>query len=990
MTPTPSTKNGLPRTLNVTTFGLIILSGGVVTGGWRRLADIDDAAVLPFSMSGTIRIAWNPDGPGVLLGANDNGGGRLLQTGDTFTLEPAELQVQDIGGAPAIAVVGFHVSEADLNGTFTVGTGGPHAPIHPSGLGNDPDGVSPIALSNSVWLERGHALFRELTLRRSGPRVILEAAFDGAAVSVIDLNGGFCPADTAGARCEVHDNSRIVIGDTYAFAVHDNGAGLDVDWLQGAPDPYIVPSDRGLIIGDRSLAPRVRTDIASAGEADTDISLLGATHALYIKDGVLTVGSRPEVPQSPRGDEVAVYLAAQLAWEAWLRPDSTNCAGGWAWAPNRNPLAGGPCVDGSARRKDGTFKMPEGDYVRRLRRDKDVVLGVSKPREDVLDPLGEAEAKRQRGHLLDRYGTPLDTWKDGVDGLSGAFAVDPSVEALTGSRPIKEAKVKGGGTRASAPKNAPSGTGLEYVFDQLLVGRTEVEDPYAEFWRRWEGLPRLGGDDILLTIDLPLTRIVATALIHQADKIAAAARAQDGRNDKPGAAAQRREHRQCSQWDTSAVFTASAGDILAAVTVVSAIDTQTGAVSHFFETSKGLIDPDTGVLVRPFPPPGHVAQPDDGDHFDCLLPFAGPLRALDGPVLAGSTSKVTVYAVAADLALRGDAHVQFEMRDGDYWMHDFGDRKNGDGTYMLDVGVFTNFVGQTEVRADSNAACEDHGTAGVGLPIRFLYDFSHSVNAPACLIASAITLGGDRLGPALHAMQLDGPHDVLPPFGDSQLDAARFTVRTPMALGGSVDFMSGQTAILYDGVVTLQEAVKMPLGKGIWPTVIGLTGPVRMIGNQGVYTAPFLLRGVRRADGTELRITPDGGIQVVSAPAADMVKTAMLATVQWEGATASRGFEALRAKDPTRWAEIGVKTGTADLSGPPEHKAIVGLYPTSSTTPVSMAVWSRHASWLDDGVGINVVSEVVGSGALDQTDTKTDTKTAPAVSQPAGPVAAVR
>ena len=889
---------GLRFAMQVASVGLFAVALGAIERGWARLADRDDAWVLPFSLSTTTRVA--AEGDHLTVGEGDDP--VRVALGGGFRV--GRVTMQAVAG-PGVSVVGFHVDAQDLDRGFNLGLAGRHAPLHMDGLGER------IALSNDVWLEDAvETHWRELTLRRSGAQVLAVAPFDDSAITVLGQDGAACSARSAGDHCVITDSARIAIRDTYSFVVHIDGLDLDVEWLDGAPAPHLV--SRALWVGDRTLAPRVASDQVTVGEARAELGLLGLTGALVVKDGQLQVSAEPQIPANPRGSEAAIVAAAQLAYKQWFTPRQ-KCPGGWAWAAGRDPLAGGDCVAG-----------PQNDasYVARLRLNGSRVLDVRAPRTKVLDPLSHAEARATRGMVRDRYGTPLYSWVDG----QGWMPVEPWIQWV-GPRTVEDVPIRAGHPELGT-RTVTGYSGLQRVFHSLLSGRYADDGPWVELWRRLRMEPRPAGADITTTLSLPLMRIAAKAAEDEARLLAEKAIAQ-------GARRQAAEHRDCLAYDASLVMTAPDGAILAAVTAVAVIDPTTQAIQIVWETGDNRVE--------------------------CLPRFDGPLRALSAPVMPGSTQKVWVYAEAAQVAQEGDPWIRFAPNDGgdDIFALDAGDPDNGDGTHLLDRGTLERVYGH-EV-----PDCHDHGTVSGTDPIRFVDAFARSANVPACLLASALNLDHDRIGPVIRSLQLDGPLDLLPPLTDPVLERSRLPLWLPFASGGRVD-------VLADGKVSLKEATKMPLGKGISPTVLGLTAADRAIGNGGVYTPPYLVSGVRLADGIEVGTTPRAGVRVWDEASASWVLRAMEGTVQVEGATA---YKAMKGLPDTQRLAIGLKTGTADtfteVNGRqvslPSPKAAVALYPAGSASPVSMAAWCRHAEGLDDYAAMRMIRQVIASGALDVT-----------------------
>lgn len=545
-----------------------------------------------------------------------------------------------------------------------------------------------------------------------------------------------------------------------------------------------------------------------------------------------------------------------------------------------------------------------------------------RPRTTVLETLTQADARNTRGMIRDRYGSPLFAWSDG----KGWEPVEPWL-AWLGKRTMNDVLLDADHPEYGT-KTKTAATGLQKEFQRLLTGRYGMENPWVELWRRLRLEPRPQGVDVFTTLSLPLMRVAAEAAGAEAIRLAEAAR-------KQGDARQELEHRTCKAWDVDVAITAQDGAILAAVTAV------------------GIIGPDGQVSLK---------WETGNDRVSCLRPeFEGALRALGAPVMPGSTQKVWTYAEAAEIARHGDPWLQFEERDGDWWLLDRAapdnDPDNGDGRYILDPGKLERVYGRDV------PDCNNHGSQERGGPIRFVDAFARSANAPACFLASAAMLGGDRIGPAMRALQLDGPVDVLLPLGDTDLERARIHLGT-FALGGKVATLSG-------GVVTLPEATKMPLGKEVSPTTLGLTAAVRMVGNGGVYTSPYLLLGARLPDGSERLVTPPTPVRVVSEEAAKMVQTAMRAVVSTSVGT---GYTPMKGLSPERLGQLGLKTGTADLTTEvngkavslPSPKSAVALYPLDAS-PVSIAVWARSAQWLDNDAALRVVRAIIESGALDTT-----------------------
>ena len=892
---------GLRLASHLTWVGVVVVAGVVLTLGWQHLADQDEAWVLPFEMSGTLRVTASGDTVWVEKGDDVSG----YVSGETFTIEQALLRV--VAG-PSVEVAGVHIDAKALARGFHFGLAGRHAPIHPGA----PLVGDRIALFNDVWLEAdAPTRWRELTIRRAGPQVFAIAPVGGSAIEVISLDGGVCTASKAGDKCPLDDRARIAVRDAYSFVVHVRGSDLDLDWLDGRPEARLVPRGHGLLLGDRTLAPREGSDQMWVREARAELGLLGEVGVLYVADGTLRVREEENAaPVDGKESESAVSAAAEVARRVWLTR-STRCRYGWAWANLRDPLAGGPCVDGGYG-----DSLPPPEYLGRIVQDQDGRVVSIRPRTKILETLSQAEARSARGMIRDRYGSPLFTWKEDY----GWVAVEPWLEWL-GEREMSDAPVKAGhpelGTRTTTRSS-----GLQKEFHRALTGRYGPESPWVELWRRIRLDARPRGVDVYTTLSLPLMRVAAGAAADEAGRLAEAARSM-------GPARQEAERRDCRAWDVNLVITDQGGAILAAVTAVGVIGVD-GAVSVVWETGAKQVG--------------------------CLKDFDGALRALAEPVMPGSTQKVWDYALAAELAHQGEPYIQFEERDGDLWLQDRGDVDNGDGHYILDPGDLERVYGQNV------PDCHNHGGGGAAGPIRFVDAFARSGNAAACFLASAASLGGDRIGPVMRALQLDGPVDVLLPLGDPDLDRSRIPVGT-FAVGG-------QVATLADGTVTLSEATKMPLGKGVGPTTLGLTGAVRMVGNGGVYTPPYLLLGVRLADGSERRITPPPPIRVVSPFSAGWVEAAMRAVVSTPGGT---GYSAMRGLSPVRLSALGLKTGTADLTTEvngrqvplPSPKSAVALYPLGSSSPVSIAVWTRHAQHLDDQAALRVVRAVIESGALD-------------------------
>lgn len=356
--PSSAPMAGLRVALNVTWLGMVGVGAAVLALGWRRLADRDDAWVLPFEMAGTVRVTANGDAVRV----EDGDDVSTYAAGETFSLDRAQLRV--VAG-PSVEVTGVHLGADDLSHGVQFGLAGRHALLHPDAslIGDR------IALTNDVWLEADAddpTRWRELTIRRAGPQVFAIAPVDDAAIQVIALDGGVCDARSAGEKCPLSDLARVTIRQTYSFVVHRHGAELDLDWLDGQPEARLVPRDRGMLIGDRTLAPREGSDQVWVGEARAELGLLGQAGVLYVRDGILRVRDEDiVVPVDGKESEAAVARAAQVARSTWLTRRS-SCKYGWAWANAQDPLYGGGCVDGWYR-----GRPPGPDYLARIIRKKD-------------------------------------------------------------------------------------------------------------------------------------------------------------------------------------------------------------------------------------------------------------------------------------------------------------------------------------------------------------------------------------------------------------------------------------------------------------------------------------------------------------------------------------------------------------------------------------------------------------------------------------------
>jgi len=905
---------GLRLSLHLVSAGLILVGSLIIWRGWARLADRDDVWTLPLEMSGTERIT--ADGEGLLVD-----GSQHVAHGDTFLLGRARFETVT---GPGLALIGIHLEPTDLDGGIHFGAAGRHAPIHLDLL------PEYIALSNDVWLESDAATaWRELTLRRVGSQIIAEAPMDGSAITVIELDGGSCDAQSAGEYCVVSDSSRISIRDAYTFVAHLDGFVLDLDWTGGAPYARQLAPQRGLVIGDRTLSPVESADQLTVGEARSEIGLLGQVGALSMVGGKLTVVSEPPASTDPRGSETAVLAAAQVAFRTWLRP-STSCPGGWAWSRFRDPF-GVPCVaDVSSSR---LWTSSNGR-----------VLDVRFPRTQATDAMAMPESRTARGMIRDQFGTPIYMWVD----RTGMVTSEPSLTWL-GERGIYDVLITRG-TPTNGTRTVTSYTGLQRVFQRLLSGRLSAPSPWVELWDRLRVRPRVAGGDVRLTLSLPYQRVAAAAAAKEAHKLATASvRLGNGR--------MKTEVRECPVLDQKAidalydaygvqitsisrayevnvVMTAPDGALLAAVTAVGIAD-DAGSVSVIFENGSAQIP--------------------------CLPSFSGPLRALSAPVRAGSTQKVWSYATALDLALHGNPNIQLVAKGDDYLVLNLNDPENGaldpaDPTdtrmYYVDHKLLAKVAGRD---VDD---CRDHGTASE-LPFHVIDAFAQSTNTPACLLATLANLDADHIGPVLRALQLEGPLDLLPAFGDDAVDRSRLPT-APFGRGGEI-------AMLSDGRVSVREAPKAPLGKDIQPTTLGLTAAVRAIGNGGRATSPYLLLGASLPDGTTWSIGPRPSVQVFSEEVSALIELAMhKAVVEGTGVAATRDMA------PFRIDGLKLKTGTADQEATvrgqqvalPSPKAAVALYPDGPSA-ISIAVWCRLAQGLDNDAALNVVHDIVESGALD-------------------------
>lgn len=575
-------------------------------------------------------------------------------------------------------------------------------------------------------------------------------------------------------------------------------------------------------------------------------------------------------------------------------------------------------------------RPPDKYYLSHVRLDESgEVIGVAKPRREQLAPLTQSEALIKRGTIRDAFGTPTTHEVEGV----GQVPIEPWL-GLVGTRTVWDAPVKEDHPEYGT-KTKTSYSLLERFFNPQLAGLYTPEEPWADAWHRLDGDPREGGADVYLTLQLPVMRELAQAAYDEAFRLATAAK-------KLGPSRQKAEHRdgarECRAWDVDAAITASDGAILAVITAV------------------GQIDDDDNVFVT-------FETNEPGSRVECLPKFQGPLRAMSEPVLVGSEGKVLPAALAVDVAQRGGPFLQFEERDGDLWMKNLGDPENADptGAYLADHGEITSLYGQDVLD------CHDHRDEFGSGPIRLVENLAFSRNSSFCTMASAVQLSGPFLEAAFTTMGLVGPTDLLPELGVPLLDRARLPLREPIAIGGTSEVMR-------DGTVSVMESSQVALSRGIMPTTLWMTGVVRMIGNDGVWTPPYLFMGVRQANGTVSRYTPGPGTRIVSPLAAGWVKKGLHATVELDGAT---GTAAMKGMTPWRLAELGLKTGTAFPQDHgvtlPSPKAAIAVYPLSSPTPFSIAVWCRFASnvsngtpTLDDQAALRVVRQVIESGVLDQ------------------------
>lgn len=903
----PSTvpMEGLRFALHACALGLIAACTTLIINGWGRLVDRDDAWVLPITMSGTNVVV--ADGRGIRLG---EGEGDYVDVGHTFKVDRLTLRV---GSGPSIEVVSIHVDADDLDDGFHLGLPGRNAPLHIDGMGF-PDR---IAFGNHVWLEsRAETRYRELTLRRAGSQVFAIAPMDDSAIEVIGLDGTSCAAEDAGDYCPVTDGARVGIRGTYEFAAHISGLDVEFGWLEGAPEPRLVEGERPLRLGDRTLAPMELADQVWVREARAELGLLGLTGALYVEDGILKVGPEPTVPPDATASEAAIYAAAKVAYRVWFDEvdPKHGCHDNWGWADDRDPLNGGKCVAGAWWDSDA---KENGYYLGRLRFGADGrVVDVRSVRTKVLDVASHPEASAARGQLWDRYGTPLFGFVAG----DGWQAVEPWL-AWLGEREIAARDVKPGrpeyGTRT-----VTRSSGLQKVFQPVLSGQYAQEGPWAQLWRRLRRSPAPGGADIITTLSLPLMREVAKAVEAQARTLAETA-------SRLGPGRQAIEHRgDCRAYPVHAVVTGSDGGILAAMTAVGMVAAD-GTVTVIWESSANKVE--------------------------CLCDFSGPLRALSEPLKTGSTQKVWTYALAIDAALAGDPRLQWEEKDGELWLLDAGDPDNGDGQYML------GHTGVERVYGVDVPDCGNYKDVDTG-PIRFIKGFAFSDNGPACLLAALENFSGDRIGPVVRALQLDGALDILNPIGDVALDRARLPSGT-FAVGGHVPALN-------DGKVTIDEATKMPLGKHLSPTALGNRAAMSAAGTGGMYAPPFLILGARLADGTEHWASPPSPTRVFSKEAAAWTVAASKATVQMPGAT---GFSTMETLDPVQHDNLGLKSGTADVEAIvngkkvslPSPKSAVALYPLDSASPVTISVWCGLAQGLNDRAANEVVRDIVASGALE-------------------------
>lgn len=1010
-------RGGLRLALHAAAVLLATLSGLTVASGWRKLARRDDAWVLPLQSVGTARLL--PDGSGVVLD------GKHLAPGTHFEVGSAVVRVEE----QAVSLVAIHLDEAALRRGVTFGEGGRHAPILPEemiallagsfGVSSatavgmfEPFGAHDIALTNDVWLEGGRARWREMRLQRFGNELVVIAALDGSDVVVIGATDAEGAATFAGERLRVGDGDRIRVRDTWEFTVHERGQDVELEWSAGAPASRPVPRDRALAIGDRTLAPQQRQDEVLVGQADAEFDLLGWTGGLVIH-GTLQPGLGhwfPKRHEATRPQSTWRPSTPGTAGSGGLRPGSRTpppCA----WAPDspgqtaiiRSTTAGVSTAGGGSGRRStdpgegllrpdriwvpyssvsraeahrslGPFPIgasmstsrllslalsptwlalsptwlallslavvgcadeahyritdvaPTSDNVDRLRTNAaGAVTGVRRPRREVLDPITQSEATAERGTLRDRYGEPLNAWIE----REGWVPVEPWLDWL-GRRTVRNRPVKSGhperGTRTEM-----SYSGLQHDLDPLLAGLYVPEDPYSELWDRLYEIAPEGGADVFLTLSMPLMREGAKAVEAEARKMATAAMS-------IGAIRQVEEDRPCRAWEVNFVATAPDGALLAALTGFGGIEAGPAGDQVFFTWDAN--DP----------------------RASCIGEFDGPLRALTDPIHAGSIGKVLVYALSVDVAARNGPYLQLEERDDDLWVRNLGDGINADASelYIAEPadGNLTSIYGRPV------PPCHDHGSP-VGT-LRIIDAFANSRNAGSCWLAGAVQLSGHFFEPALKALRMRGTIDLLPPFGVPLLDRARLPPRAALALGGTLDVLDGDE-------VSVREASKLALSQDIMPTTLGMVASTQMLAAGGVYHAPYLLLGVREANGRVTRHTPDPGIRIVSELSVEWLDKAFHATVLTPGATAYTG---LRRVSAARRADMGAKTGTAtpfpNGKFVPSPKAVVVRYPMSSPDQVSMGVWCRHASAagagthvLDDNAALNVVADIVESGVLD-------------------------
>lgn len=373
-----------------------------------------------------------------------------------------------------VFVSGLAWSEAALRDGVSLGAAGRFAPFTLT---------ERLPWSNDVWLERyASTRWREAEIFWDGGPWVRSARAGGS----IAAEG--CTSTSTADACALAAGDTLTItvdegegrGERrYAFVVSSASNGLELEWTEGAPEPWRVP-ESGLLFGGASLGARQAPEQIDHDAGGAVASLLGQEGALVVQADRLAVGVRPDPASAPEAERALVELAA-LVFDETLTKDS-NCAGGWAFLAD--PRSGGrPCVEAGALSDWGV----RGDAL----------VSVRWTHSQILSSLRHPEARRRRGVFYDHTGRALH------DGSSRSV-LDPSLEPLLG-------RYEGGGDYS----------GLERALHRV-VGGLHDEALADELLRRWRGERRAPGTDVVLTIDAEQQAAVSEAAGGVALAVAAA------------------------------------------------------------------------------------------------------------------------------------------------------------------------------------------------------------------------------------------------------------------------------------------------------------------------------------------------------------------------------------------------------------------------------------------------------------------------------------